>query len=177
MPEAMDIPRHDTPTLEILETDAVARLDVDRQQIAACLDLLRVAKRTLELFHRRFQAHDLSPGRYSVLMELVAAPPDRPLTPSQVARRIGLSRPSLTSLVEGLARDGLVERRTDPLDRRRIELRLTAEGRTFLERFLPGQMRAMASVVSDLSPTQLARFRRALGVVESNLEHSRRDLP
>jgi DNA-binding MarR family transcriptional regulator len=47
---------------------------------------------------------------------------------SELARRLAVSPPSVTSVVDGLVGRALVERRPDPDDRRRLTLLLTPEG-------------------------------------------------
>jgi len=49
---------------------------------------------------------------------------------SEVADHIGLTLPTMSMLVDGLVVRGLIDRREDPQDRRRITLALTNTGRT-----------------------------------------------
>jgi long-chain acyl-CoA synthetase len=51
---------------------------------------------------------------------------------SVLARRLAVSPPSVTAVVDGLVGRGLVERRPDPEDRRRLTLLLTKEGTKLL---------------------------------------------
>jgi long-chain acyl-CoA synthetase len=53
---------------------------------------------------------------------------------SALAGKLGVSRPSVTALVDGLVGRGLVERQPDPADRRRVRHAVTAEGLDALER-------------------------------------------
>ncbi len=47
---------------------------------------------------------------------------------SGLADRLAVRRPSITALIDGLVARGLVDRRQEDVDRRRVELRLTPEG-------------------------------------------------
>jgi long-chain acyl-CoA synthetase len=51
---------------------------------------------------------------------------------SALADSLAVSRPSVTAVVDGLVGRGLVERRHDDSDRRRVEHRLTERGREVL---------------------------------------------
>jgi long-chain acyl-CoA synthetase len=51
---------------------------------------------------------------------------------SGLADRLAVRRPSITALVDGLVARGLVDRRQEDTDRRRVELRLTPEGASTL---------------------------------------------
>ena len=52
---------------------------------------------------------------------------------SVVAGRLGVSRPSVTGIVDGLVARGLVERTPCDTDRRRVEHHLTADGLALLD--------------------------------------------
>jgi long-chain acyl-CoA synthetase len=52
---------------------------------------------------------------------------------SGLADRLAVRRPSITALVDGLVARGLVVRRQEDSDRRRVELRLTKEGEQTLD--------------------------------------------
>jgi DNA-binding MarR family transcriptional regulator len=49
----------------------------------------------------------------------------------ELARRAGLSKQTMTTMVQRLERDGLVERRDDPLDARAARIFLTPRSRAF----------------------------------------------
>ena len=51
---------------------------------------------------------------------------------SGLADRLAVRRPSITALVDGLVARGLVDRRQEDADRRRVALRLTDEGARIL---------------------------------------------
>jgi DNA-binding MarR family transcriptional regulator len=56
------------------------------------------------------------------------------LTQAQLSRRQRVEAPTMCRMVDRLARDGLVERTSDPLDRRATRVSLTAEGRAVVAR-------------------------------------------
>jgi DNA-binding MarR family transcriptional regulator len=71
---------------------------------------------------------DLSLPQYRVLGLLA----DGSTASSVLARQLAVSPPSVTAVVDGLVGRGLVERRADPEDRRRLTLLLTREGTRLL---------------------------------------------
>jgi DNA-binding MarR family transcriptional regulator len=164
----MEIPRHDTPTPRVLELGYGG--DVDRSAVRDCMTLLRVAKHTLGYFHARFAERQISPGRYSVLMELLAE--GAPLQPSELAARIGVTRPTITGLVDGLLSQGLIERRPDAEDRRRVTVSLSGAGELFLKDLLPAQFRLMADAVECLSPVERRSLIRLLGRIDDRLSEA-----
>lgn len=75
------------------------------------------------------QKSKLSLAQYR-LLGLVEASPQRA---SELASRASVSRPTLTSLIDGLAERGLVRREQVEGDRRGISLEVTADGRAALK--------------------------------------------
>jgi long-chain acyl-CoA synthetase len=89
---------------------------------------------------------------------------------SALADRLDVSRPSITALVDGLVRRGLVERRPGTDDRRRVEHVLTADGKTALR---AGDRRAddaLQVVLGDLDATVAADARRALCLLQEAMD-------
>jgi long-chain acyl-CoA synthetase len=72
---------------------------------------------------------DLSLPQYRILMFL----DEGTTVPSQLADHLAVSRPTITSVVDGLVARGLVERRHHDDDRRRVGHALTSAGRQLLE--------------------------------------------
>src|SRR5437764_2771213 len=65
------------------------------------------------------------------LFELVE---EGPMRLNDLASLLGTSAPTASRAVDALAEAGLVERLTDPTDRRAVRIELTAEGRARVER-------------------------------------------
>jgi DNA-binding MarR family transcriptional regulator len=77
---------------------------------------------------------------------------------SMVAEQIGLALPSASHLVDGLVRRGLLARRNDADDRRRIRLDLTARGTASLRRAMDLARTTVAERLAGLTASE----RRAL---------------
>ncbi len=69
-----------------------------------------------------------------------------------LAERLIVSRPSVTTLVDGLVARGLVERQGDAADRRRVDHLLTVEGRRTLERADAEVATMLGSLTDRLGP-------------------------
>lgn len=165
----MDIPLKDTPTHELIEKGIGGR-NVDNIAVQDCMQLLRVAKVLLGFFYQRFSKFGISPGKYSVLLELLSKHGQGPLTPSDLAERIGVRRPTITGLVAGLESQGFVKRHAEHHDRRSVTVQLTPKGDAFVRDLLPGQFKSMAGVVGSLSPTQRRQLRTILALIEGDLK-------
>jgi len=71
-------------------------------------------------------------------IEIIAGDPE-PLSPTDVARRmtIPVTTATLTGILDTLERNGYVERKRHPTDRRRVNLHLTTEGRRVRDDVIP----------------------------------------
>lgn len=93
----------------------------------ALLNLLRVGDQLDNRFSRLLREHALTLSRFNVLRSLVLA--KRPLTCGEIADRMLQVVPGITALVDGLEKQGLVERERSTQDRRVVHVRITKRGK------------------------------------------------
>ncbi len=85
-----------------------------------------------------------------------------PPSQQEVAERMGVDRTTMVTLVDDLEKKGLVQRRPDPLDRRKNVVVLTDAGRTTLEGATRAVEEAERRFLGPLSGDEAAAFREAL---------------
>ncbi len=76
---------------------------------------------------------------------------------------------SVTSLLDTLESRGLVERRPDPSDRRKVLVALTGEGRAVTDRFLPEVVALQTAVMGSIGEAERARLMRTLARVQAGI--------
>ena len=109
--------------------------------------------------------HDLSLGDYEVLVHVSEAP-GHSIRMTDLAARLRLSPSGITRRIDGLVRDGLVERQRCPSDRRGSNAVLTDKGLRRLQEAAPTHVRGVrAHFVDQLSERQLANLASALSAV------------
>lgn len=86
---------------------------------------VRLLARLARVAEQACQSTGISLPQYRLLVSIC----DAPGRASSLAAALGVSRPTLTSLVDGLEHAGLLRRVPVPNDRRGIRLELTAAGR------------------------------------------------
>ncbi len=91
---------------------------------ARSVDAVRAAARLAKVAGTALAEAELTLPQYRVLVFLSVR--DRPA--AHVAALLGVTPPTVTSVVDGLESRGLVSRSTDPEDRRRVRLAITAAG-------------------------------------------------
>ena len=163
-----DLSHNDTPAGKILQQMPSAAGRFDPKDIQQAQHLLRISKKLLIHFNTAFEQRGLSPGRYSILMTLYAQ--DGPMMPSELAKRVGVTKPTVTGIVAGLIRDGYVQHvLPETSDRRRKAIALTDQGKTILQSVVPDIFQMMTALLDPLSPPERGSLIDYLGRVESQL--------
>ena len=93
-----------------------------------------------------------------------------PLTPSEVADREGIQRPSATRLVARLEEEGLVVRQRDPHDGRSFRVAATEAGAAHLAEVRSRKDAFLAERIAVLDPEERAVLDRAADLLERLLE-------
>ena len=169
----------DLPRYECLLEAAKEFPDLDPSATEAFLHLLRTGDEAYELTDINLTEHNISHGRFCVLMllwrsvqpraaKLLGAETgvDGPRTPAELADAAGVTRATMTGLIDTLERDGFVKREPDPQDRRMMSVRLTPNGERFLHEFLPGHFKVVTELMSPLTESERKTLVRLLGKVQ-----------
>lgn len=154
----------DLPRFECLLEYSRHNPDLDPSAMVAYLHLLRASDIAFAAADRNFAGFDLSHGRFGVLMLLwrkeqgkqgpCAGADDLGRTPADLAASAGVSRATMTGLIDTLERDGLVTRQPDEQDRRMMLVKLTDQGRARLSRLFPIHFQTVAELMSPLSESE-----------------------
>jgi DNA-binding MarR family transcriptional regulator len=91
------------------------------------------------------------------------------LTPSQLARIMLRSNYSITKLIDGLEKDGLVMRRPDGRDRRSINIEVTSEGLNYVTSSLSKTVIAERELKSWLNKDELENLAPAIRKLRDRL--------
>jgi DNA-binding MarR family transcriptional regulator len=126
--------------------------------------LLRAHAVLVKRFNSEDVWGDLSMREYDVLYTLSKC--DTPVRLGELNKHVLLSQPAMSRLVDRLVERGLIERDTDPADRRGLRLSLTDKGhvtqREIGARHARGVARAMTSALTPAELHQLETLCRKL---------------
>lgn len=111
--------------------------------------------------------HGLSEGRFVLLFLLDAAPDG--LAPNTLAEQAGVTRATVTGLLDGLEREALIERHADANDRRALCIRLTRKGKRVAKTVFEQHGRWIASLYGNLSAPERKQLVALLEKVAGNL--------
>jgi DNA-binding MarR family transcriptional regulator len=124
---------------------------VNRQPNRSVADRLHsAAVHLLRRLRRQDEAMGISPARASALSVMVFG---GPVTLGALARAEQVSAPTVTRLIVGMERDGLVRREKDPKDGRVVWLHPTARGTRLLH---DGRRRRVAALATDIATLDAA---------------------
>lgn len=139
----------DLPTPEILGKFAERYPDADVTAITSFLYLLRVATDLSLALNTCLSKHDLLQGRWWVLILLMREESEIS-TPSLLANKLGVTRATMTGLLDGLEQNGLVTRVFAKEDRRSVKIQLTPAGQGKLDVVMPDYYRRLRQCMQGL---------------------------
>jgi DNA-binding MarR family transcriptional regulator len=147
------------------EPDTVASVGV-----SVWLRLLQAHNLMLAEVRRRL-AEECTMPRFDLLANLER---EDGQTLAALSRRMLVTAGNLTGLVDRAERDGVVERRPDPSDRRLSRVYLTERGRELVQAVLPTHAQHVTDLLSALDAGERRELRRLLGKLRESLQ-ARRD--
>jgi DNA-binding MarR family transcriptional regulator len=132
--------------------------------------IVRAGEAFVALANRALSGYQLSPAARQALAVLDGA--GEPLSPTEIARRLIVTTASVTSLLDTLERRGLVERRPDPADRRRLLVAITPPAQAMVRQYVPEVVALQDAVMSGIGEEDrqqliavLTRIREAIAAV------------
>lgn len=158
----------DLPTPDILAKFAERYPDADVTAIASFLHLLRVATDLSQALDTCLSKHDLLQGRWWVLI-LLMREESLSSTPSLLAEKIGVTRATMTGLLDSLEQGGLVKREFDKADRRSVMIKLTPAGQAKLDVVMPDYYRRLRQCMQGLDESKRQQLQDILGLIHMGI--------
>lgn len=165
----------DLPRYECLLAAAERYPSLQPSACDAFLNLLRAGDTVFDAEGRFLSQHGISQSRFTVLMLLHHC--CGPSTPAELAEETGVTRATMTGLIDTLEKDGWAQREMDPHDRRTTRVRLTPAGESFLERTLPDYFRCVSSLMDPLDEAERQQLVTLLQKIQRALPEKRPAAP
>jgi DNA-binding MarR family transcriptional regulator len=139
-------------------------MDTDPKSVSrALLDSVPSAMRAIRAEMRSRRGADLPLPHFRALLFLQRNA-GAPL--KAVADHLGLTCPTVSKMIQGLAERGLVERPDSKTDRRRVALRLTPKGNALVDRVRAETASALAEKIASLPAPERAHLAAALQTLD-----------
>ncbi|RFA26625.1 MarR family transcriptional regulator [Alkalilimnicola ehrlichii] len=139
----------------------------DLESIRLCFQTLSLATAIDRDCAALLAPHGLSEGRFVLLFLLDAA--GEGLAPNRLAEQAGVTRATVTGLLDGLEREGLIERQGDTRDRRALRIQLTHKGKQVAKNVFRQHGRWIAGLFGNLSAAERRQLGALLDKVSGNL--------
>jgi DNA-binding MarR family transcriptional regulator len=110
-----------------------ARPDLDPSPLGLVGRVIVLAQHLERSVEEALEKHHLTLGQFDILATLRRHGPKGGLTPTQLLESVMLSSGGMTARLDSMCRDGLIYRKTDPKDRRKVVVELTAKGRRTID--------------------------------------------
>lgn len=126
------------------------------------------------MFFEECSEHNVTPVQYGILTALSLSPW---LDQTALAMELGLDRTTTADVLKRLQEKGLIERRTNALDRRSRQAAITPEGLRVMGQLQDGMLRSQRRLLAPLSARNQMIFMKLLAaLVEANNQYSRTTL-
>ncbi|TKH40747.1 MarR family transcriptional regulator [Paenibacillus sp. FSL R10-2782] len=142
-------------------------LDVDAQAVLVASRLMSAGAKLGHASEVHFSRFGLSTGRYRLLADLEDN--EGEVLPSQLAEHLGVTRATVTGLINTLERDGFVSRRSSSVDGRQKAVKLTEQGAKKLREMAHEHFARLEAMVGSLSIEERSVFLELLGRVTQGI--------
>ncbi len=166
----MKIEMEKLPKHEMMQRRAQEYINADEDTVETYWLFFHVARQLLSTFQNRLERYGLSDGRMVILVLLRHAP-NNTLTPSELAERCEVTRGTITGLLDGLERSGLILRKNHPEDRRMLTIQLTEQGLAFIDEIMPRHFRRFGEMIerANLSKEEQQQFMAILKKIQQGI--------
>ncbi|QAU23928.1 MarR family transcriptional regulator [Dyella sp. M7H15-1] len=144
-----------------------------------CRLLLLLAERIQAEFEYKLRPYKLNDSEFRTLVMLFSQP-DGTSTPGELCEFTSQGATNMTRIANALVKRGLITRGSSATDRRQVVMQITAAGRHFVQKMLPGMLPRLLLIFDGFTQTDrrhLSRLLRKLATNISQLEHEAGDPP
>jgi DNA-binding MarR family transcriptional regulator len=138
----------------------------------ALTDLIRTVIRMNAMVQksgtRLMRGTGITNARWQTLSELFAL--EKPVTVSELARHMGLTRQAVQRLADDMASDGLVEFAKNPGDARAMHLLLTEVGKAKYDEALEREWQSTNAIAADFDTEQIAHAVKLLEAITQKMQ-------
>ena len=135
-------------------------------------EMARVARRWRTHLNARFKSLGLTQSRWLALLEIKKAPD---IMQSDLALALGIEGPTLVRILDGLEKQGLIERKACARDRRAKRVHVTRAAEPMLEQMRGIGIETRQAVLAGIPEADILTTQRVMKQVADRLENLRED--
>jgi DNA-binding MarR family transcriptional regulator len=169
--------RSAAPGVAAIPTDMEVRAHADHHaSLRLWLRLLSATTRIEDTIRQRLREQfGITLPRFDLMAQLEREPEG--LSMGELSRRMMVTGGNVTSIVDQLETEQLVQRQSPPGDRRAYRVRLTCEGRRAFARMAAAHESWVVELLSPLSERQQAQLHKLLGTLKSRQTGTQKETP
>jgi DNA-binding MarR family transcriptional regulator len=145
------------PSFETIRMYGARFPEFDFSAIESFISMARLSDEVSQALDAHFSRHDLSRGRFFLLVLLLRSG-DAGVSPANLAEGCGVTRATVTGLLDTLEASGLIAREAAPEDRRALVVKLTAAGKAKLDAVLPDHFKRISRLMQGLTEDERRTF-------------------
>ena len=139
---------------------------INLEKIRTCFTLLSVSNLIDIECSKRLQQFDLSESRLIILVLLQEY---QELSLQEIAKQLGITKASTTTLISSLVNKQLISKRNDKKDKRITLVSLTSAGTDLLTETLKQHSLWIEKITNNLSDNDVAIFKKVLSQIYENV--------
>lgn len=152
----------------ILQQAKEGKLPLDASMLETLLQLLQFMNNFSSTVEKYFGRYGLSQGRFGIMV-LLFIHPENVWIPADLAASLGVTRATVTGLLDSLEKSNLVERQIHSQDRRKLIVKLTQDGSLFIQNMLPEHSQRFSQLLVGLSNQEQKTLMELLAKVSQGL--------
>jgi DNA-binding MarR family transcriptional regulator len=166
----MNFTLRDIPSRKKIEAMAEKYKELDVDSVLTALEMLRVSREMMSMAEKFFASFQISLGKFSVLMLLFRHREEGGLSPSVLAEKAGVTKATITGLIDGLEKMKLITKTPKKNDRRSVEIRINENGVGFLNVILPEHYSRVSKLYANMEADEKSQFMALLNKISKNIE-------
>jgi DNA-binding MarR family transcriptional regulator len=144
-----------------MTTKETARIDIGK---SLGFLLAKAYQRACLLFKEEFEAYEVTPQQFGLLGFLWQ---QDGITQAELSAKSHIDRTTMGGLIDRLEKEGIVERRNHPEDRRAYLIFLTPKGKALERELTPLALRTQEKIIAKLDPHEVETLKSLLEKIRS----------
>ncbi len=151
------------PDVKILKAiaDRYPKHAIDPENLEVLLLMSRLSGDILNFFRKDFDDNGLTSARFTLLMRL-RREPITPLNPSELSDFLGVTRATVSGLLDGLEKAGHIKRMNCDEDRRCCFVQLTKAGMKLIDKVAPPYFTEISQLLKGTKKSEIKMFKKIL---------------
>lgn len=154
------------PQRELLSEYSSKIPELNILKLETFLNLIKTTNEINKLLNENFAKFDLSEGKFSIMM-LLYRQKDYKLSPIELSRMAEVTKGTITGLINGLEKQGYIERVSNEKDQRSYYVSLSLQGVEILKELLPKHYLLINDIMSNYKEKELNQLISLINKVKS----------